>query len=244
MNDDLSIFITKHTDTPRQVEIFKLNYYFIKKHYPENNIFIIEDNSRINNIELPQDDKIKIITNKLEGHGEVLPFYYFINLKPSKYMLYIHDSCILNKKLNVSDCKPMTYTFYHSADNNKLIYSLLNKCVKDKKLLKKLKTTHYYVCPGVMGMYSLKFCEQYKNILTSLANNIKTRIERECMERIIGMLIVDYNKTHLPDSYFGDLSKFMEKYPGSFYNSPNYTYFKLMILNKTPFDMFKVHFGR
>ena len=82
---------------------WKLCYDHIRKHYPNNPIMIIDDNSDSSFISLETEKDLintTIIQSEYPGRGELLPYLYFLKLKPFTKACIIHDSVFINKKID------------------------------------------------------------------------------------------------------------------------------------------------
>lgn len=194
--EDVTFFITRHINTVVSNQFWKEAYLSIRKIY-NNKIIIIDDNSNKNNIvrhNLKLTNTI-IINSEYPGAGELLPYYYFYKLKPSKKMIYIHDSMILLRKYNEKKIKnicDVSYHFYikdHKWNNGINILNKLKLLKNKEKLIDVFREKKWWGCFGVSSIITYNFINKIQNEynLFNLINYVKTREDRMDIERIFGI---------------------------------------------------------
>ena len=174
-------------------EIWKRTYYSIRKLYVEP-IIIIDDNSTVK----CNDDGLEnttIIQSEFPGAGEVLPYYYFLKYKWASRMIFLHDSMLMSKSFSEEDifqgkCKYLWYFFLQGCDINQKILTFLSKLKNSDLLIKTCNSLTWDSCFGVTSIIALDFLEylEEKYNFSILVNFVKTRNDRECMERVFGII--------------------------------------------------------
>jgi len=249
--EDFSIFITTHITNEIHNISLNLCIQNLRLHYYNTKIYIINDNSNSNLINIKEDhnkDLITIINSEIKGSGEFLFLYYYNKLETSKKALFIHDSMFL--------ISPINHDLITNLNNIKFLLSF-NKKYKIKeqeKFIYKLNqgsniniNDNWVGCFGgscIITLDYLKELQQTYDIL-SLIPFITCRSEREIYERILGSVVcydllkkeIDINEI----SIYGDLDEYFEKYPSFPFHSFKY------YLNGNREDMpplLKLNFGR
>ena len=188
-------------------------YESIRKFHPNNKIIIIDNGSNyrfIQNVELKNTTLIQYNKN---NSGEILPFYYFLQHKWSKYIIYLHDSMYLNRplcaeKLNVEHFRFFWHFYPGGHDNRRTInhqLNLLDNSEPLEKLFIKKNPQDWFGCFGLSCVMSLEFLEfiEEKHKFTNLVQHINNRNDRKGLERILGLLCSYYHLDAVSDSYFG-----------------------------------------
>ena len=103
-SNELGFIITRHVNTKIANEFWKRSYNFIRKHYPENLIVIIDDNSNQDFITHDKQVYNTIIINSEFNFnpGEYLPYYYLNKYHFFDKAIIVHDSMFINRKLDIS----------------------------------------------------------------------------------------------------------------------------------------------
>ena len=160
--DEVTFFILRHINNKETNNLW-INCYKSIREYYNNKIIIIDDNSNkkfINNIEL---DNTEIIESEFKGAGEILPYYYFHKLKPSKKMIFIHEFNVYNKKFDenkIKNINDVNYLFYfdeHKWDSNDTILSYLKLLDNNKELIPIFNNKKWFGCFGVSSIITLDF---------------------------------------------------------------------------------------
>jgi len=101
---DLAFFITSHVNSTTTAQYWKEAYTCVREFYPTTLVVLIDDNSSF-----PVDDDfkttncIKVKSEHPKGKAEILPYYYFLKLKPAKKAIFLHDSVFINSKIEIKD---------------------------------------------------------------------------------------------------------------------------------------------
>ncbi len=219
-NNDFGFIILRHINSEITNTYWKNCYRSIRNYYPTEKILIIDDNSnkkyvKNGNLELINTE---IIESEYPGCGELLPYYYFYKLRPFKKMMFLHDSMILNKRINYKNIenKMLWHIGHHRFDKTNLEINLIKLLKGSEELIKLYKQKHNWNgCFGVTSIVTLDYMDllEDKYDIFVLVNYIKKRMDRMCLERIYGFLMMKelgYNNRN--NSLFGDILK----YPYSF----------------------------
>ena len=224
----------------RQVKEKRDNYCWfecinqIRSFYKSEPIFIIDDYDRNDDICFQLDGKlninihiIKVLEedNHLKGRGELLCFYYYLKLKPSKKAIFLQDNLFILKKFDEDMIETSDVKFINGfIDNNEFNKSLVNNLILDLKegdeIIKYKYKYNWVGCYGVCCLISLdylKYLQERYNFLI-LLTEVKSKIMREVFERVFGLLIT-YDKNGFSNiSIYGlkgnnsyDLSKYMSE---------------------------------
>jgi hypothetical protein len=212
-DEDLSFFIIRHVNNKKTNLYWKKCYECIRKYYT-NKIFIIDDNS--NNKYLTQDIKMEntfIINGEYPKRGEILGYYYFYKLNPSKKAIIIHDSVFFNKKINFNEISnnKIFWHFIHNWDNNSEIIEFIQKFNNNSEILSFFyDKKSWFGCFGMMMIIEWEFLDKIDkkyNFFNILLENTKNRNDRMNLERIISCIFT-LNDNKLKDSYFGEIHKY------------------------------------
>jgi len=233
-NPELSFFIY------RQVKEKGDNYCWIecvnqiRRFYKNEPIFIIDDYDRNDDVCLRFDVNMNInihiikvleADNHLKGRGELLCFYYYLKLKPSKKAIFLQDNLFILKKFDDDMIKNNDIKLiFGFIDNEEFNKSLVNNLILDlnegDKILEYKYKFNWVGCYGSCCMISLDYLKylQDKYNLLILLNEIKSKIMREVFERIFGLLIT-YDKNGFSNiSFYGfkginsyDLGKYINE---------------------------------
>jgi hypothetical protein len=188
-------------------------YHSIRQFYT-NQIIIIDDNSSINTVN-GKLQNTEIIQSEYNGAGEILPFYYFQKQKWADTMIFIHDSMVLHRAFTEDELDHEVVFHWHFTETSQDLISksigLLSSLTKSKELEDYASRGSWIGCFGGACIIDASVVdmleEKYK--LSKLAAFIRTRKQRQIVERIIG-IILSYEKKVA--SNFGDIMK----YPNTF----------------------------
>ena len=215
--EDVSIFITTKVSNNEQLEILKTAMEYAHKWYPNNKIFIIDDNSETPILKNMFTHKnTEIIKSEFPGAGELLRlYYYFYTLKPTKWAICVHDSQFINSVFKIPN-EPYQFLFYATHTYDQPPYEInLIKSLKNNELT--AFYNHYkldwHVAFGVQCMVSWNFLAEVNrklpNWLKIIAPQVKTRVDRMCMERITSCIFSFIRLAK--QAMFGDIFAFTYK---------------------------------
>ena len=187
-------------------------YKCIRKFY-KNKIVIIDDNSNkklISNINL---ENTQIINSKLNGRGEILPYYFLIKNNLFEKAFILHDSMFINEKLNFkfNDFKFLWHASSHNGNNRKLILESFTYLRESKKkiLINKFNDKkNWFLCFGGCSVITLDFLKkvQREYRITSLLKFSKSRVQRMALERTLAIVFYNFKEFKNDDiSIFGDI---------------------------------------
>jgi len=190
--------ILRHVNSVKTSLYWKISYRCIRKHYPENLILIIDDNSNYNFINKKDEEtlhKTTIIKSEYPRRGELLPYIYYLKNKLFDSACIIHDSVFINKYIDLTvDKYKFIWEFEHDwdqiADETKMI-----KMFKDEKLLLFYKNKSLWKgCFGGMSIITHDYLSVVNNKynLNKLLDCVLTRHNRMSFERVIACLL-QYN---------------------------------------------------
>jgi len=115
---EIGFIILRHVNSELTNKYWSYCYDCIRKYYPENNILIIDDNSKYEYIIQKELYKTTIINSQYHGRGELLPYYYYLNNKLFDIAVIIHDSVFINKYIDFNvDKYKIIWEFEHYWDN-------------------------------------------------------------------------------------------------------------------------------
>jgi len=189
-------------------------YHSIRDHYT-NKIVIIDDNSSINTVngKLVNTD---IIESEYRGAGELLPYVYFHREKWADTMIFIHDSMVLYRPFTESELNHEVAFHWHFTETNpdtvKRSVALLSSMTTDQDILDFASDPNEWIgCFGGTCIIDSSIAElmETKYGIQKLAQYIRTRKQREIVERIIG-IILSYEKNVV--SNFGNIIDYPSKF--------------------------------
>ena len=212
---------TRHVNSKETNEYWKECIRCIRKHYQNNIIMVIDDNSLDEYVTNDNVDLTNcfIIQGEYPKRGEILAYYYFYKYKLFDKAVIIHDSIFLQQGISqqindVSNIK-FLWHFKNIYDDNpgKEIYFIHQlKCNnEDQNSLMNvyLKRDKWVGCFGVMSVVTYDFLNILvdKYNIFNLLQFIKTRDDRCSMERIFAILCYVNNNyfQNSPVSIFGEI---------------------------------------
>jgi hypothetical protein len=188
-------------------------YQSIRQFYT-NQIIIIDDNSTLNTF----NGKLvntEIIQSEYNGAGEILPYYYFLKGKWADTMIFLHDSMVLHRLFTEDELDHEVVMHWHFNEkdtvNVKKSVTLLSYLIKSKEIEEYAVNGEWVGVFGGACIIDLSVIEmlEEKYKVTNLVNFIRTRKQRQLIERVLGILLC-YEKN--VTSNFGDI----HKYPKNF----------------------------
>jgi len=239
-NESFGFIVLRHVNKKEVNLIWNHNIKLLRKHYPNTKILIIDDNSNQEYIEILYPDimhNIEIVNSEYHKRGEFLPYYYYYKLKPFDRMIFLHDTSFIDKKINYNNNVPIQFLCSFDSnlsDNSEREIELLNTLNNSKSLIhtynnKNLWKGCWCSTTNITWNYLNHIVNKY-NIM-ELLNHIQSRLDRMCLERVIGVII--YND----DSNFTNTSNIYNNHYSSYYvdnfddvlNNKNFEYMKLTL---------------
>jgi hypothetical protein len=210
--------ILRHIRNARDNDLWISSYNSIRKFYT-NKVIIIDDNSSVNTVNgrLVNTD---VIYSDFNGAGEILPYYYFLKNKWADRMIFMHDSMFLQRRFRPSELEQAVSFHWHfnqeEGKNDRKITNYLSLLQQSEELMAYLDQPTWRGCFGATTIITydvVQLLEEKYGIFSKLPLNIRTRIDRQTFERILGLVLfyeglVDDNNC----SNFGNIMK----YPGAF----------------------------
>ena len=156
--------------------------------------------------ELPH---LTYIKSRFKGRGEILGYYYFHKIRPSKKAIILHDSVFINEPIRYNPHNPCEFLWRFSPDtciNNgsrndridiadilSVLQPLDNNCRTNTHCLEKyFNSKKWQGCLGIMSVIDWSLLEKINNkykLFDVLLESITTRYKRQCLERIFGVIM-------------------------------------------------------
>ena len=224
MDKDISIYITSHIENQIQLLMLKTAIEYAHKYYPNSEIIIIDDNSKIN---IPMDELrschpyLCYIKSEFPGAGELLRLYYYLKYGKTKWAICVHDSQFINSKFDIPKDFPFQFLFtakhiYDTPLEELNLVSHIND--KNLTLFYHKEKTSWKVAFGAQCIVKKEFLEKIDKKLPGFFNNfipsIKSRVDRMCCERIISVVFNYINKKPNKKYMFGDIFSYARKMTG------------------------------
>jgi len=188
-------------------------YHSVRQFYT-NPIVIIDDNSTINTV----NGKLvntTIIQSEYNGAGELLPYYYFQKYKWADTMIFIHDSMVLHRAFTDNELDREVVFHWHFKETNELTIkktiALLSSITRSSEISELALSGSWIGCFGggiIIDAAVMNILEEKYNI-SKLVMFVRTRKQREIIERILGILL-SYEKQ--VTSNFGDIMDYPQKF--------------------------------
>ena len=219
----IGFIILRHVNNKVTNKYWIRCYKSIRRIYPENNILIIDDNSNYDFITYINLYKTTIINSEYPGRGELLPYYYFLKLKPFETAVILHDSVFINEYINfnVDTYKFIwcfkTHKYDQIEDETKMI-----KIFEDQELLDFYENKNLWNgCFGGMSIITYEYLNYInsKYDISKLLPYVLKRYNRCSFERVIACLL---QKDHIQTELLGDIHKYCA-WGITFYNFYYYT---------------------
>ena len=156
--------------------------------------------------ELPN---VTYIKSEFPGRGEILGYYYFYKIKPTKTAIIIHDSAFINEPIKYNEHNKCEFLWrfnseicmdsgskkdrIHSMDVLKILMQLnANNYNDSKKLISFYKKKLWHGCFGLMSVMNWDFLNDINNkynFFNVILSTVNSRYKRQCLERIFGIII-------------------------------------------------------
>jgi len=194
--EDFVFIILRHVRNADDDVLWRHSVSKILEKYPDAYIKIIDDHSPFE-IQNDHDDVLK--SDLKPGIAELLPYYYYHKYKWAKRALIIQDSMFLENKLPESDCELLWW--FPSVDQARNIDDNIKNQLKyirhSHELLELFETRQWVGSLGATMIISLEFLEHLENkyqFCERLICTLKSRIDRECLERTIPIICFNERK--------------------------------------------------
>jgi hypothetical protein len=228
-DDTVGFIITRHVNSEKTNNYWIECVNQIRTFYPNNPIAIIDDNS---NYDFVKNDgvnlyNVTIIQSEYPQRGEFLPYYYLYKKQLFNTAVFFHDSVYIVKPIDVD-----------SVNNVKFLWDFESKIKenpeREKEMLSVMNYSNELIkfyedeigwkgCWGAMSIINYDFLKTIyeKYNFDALLNQITSRTDRMCFERIFGLVCIFENKQLLNEpSVDGDAMQYFSKY--QYINFDNY----------------------
>lgn len=190
--DQIGFIILRHVNSELTNQYWIHCYNCIRKHYPENMILIIDDNSDYRYITNKGLYKTLTINSEYPGRGELLPYYYYLQYKLFDTAVILHDSAFINSFIDFHvDKYKIIWDFEHNWDQIEDETKMINM-FNDKSLLEFYEDKNKWTgCFGCMSVITHDFLESIntKYDISKLLDCVLTRYNRSSFERVIACLL-------------------------------------------------------
>jgi len=235
--NSFGFIITRHVNSEKTNRYWNHSVKLLITYYPHKKIIIIDDNSNQEFVKNDFDYKnIEIVQSEFPGRGELLPYYYLIKNNYFDNAVIIHDSVFFHKRINfelLKNIQVIPLWFFYSDKENientiricsvlKNSYQLIQNLNNDT--LNMMPKQNWYGCFGVQSYINRNFLLGLENKynITNMIFKVKNRLDRCCLERIMGCIFYTENqKISQQKSLLGDIMKYhvwgynFEKYESS-----------------------------
>ena len=182
----------------------------IRRWYPTTKIIVIDDYSKEEFVKAEHEyTNVEYVASEFVGRGELLPYYYFFKHHYFENAIILHDSVFIQKRINIdyliqkqTQVMPLWHFSHEKKENSqntiRLIENLNNSFhifqtfreEREYEVLGKLNENVWMGCFGVQSFIRHSFLSflQSKYQLFDLLHVVKTRSDRCCLERVMGIL--------------------------------------------------------
>jgi hypothetical protein len=200
--------IMRHVNSEVTNKLWKKCITQIRQFYPDQKIVIIDDNSNYDFIDTDNVDleNCTIIDSEHKKRGELLPYYYFYKNKWFDRAIFIHDSVLINNKLNLDNIKDVKFLWHHDStespqpENVERLLSVLNHKEELITLYKDL--TSWKGCFGTMSVIDYEFLKKIteKYNMTELVHHVEGRTDRCAVEQVFAIICINENPEILKEN--------------------------------------------
>jgi hypothetical protein len=233
-NRNFGFIIIRHVNSEVTNNYWNSCVINIRRFYPLKKIVVIDDNSNQDFLKQKYEYKnIEYINSEFPGRGELLPYYYFFKNHFFDNAIIIHDSIFIQKRINFESLIkkqikviPLWHFTCEKNENSnntlRLIsvlnngYEIYNTFTVDKSfetMMDRKNKNIWSGCFGIQSFINRDFLIGLRNKyhLFNLLNVVQCRLDRCCLERIIGMIFYTEYIKHLKiPSLFGDIKTYFE----------------------------------
>ena len=207
--------ILRHIRTTKDNDLWIAAYQSIRQYYT-NPIMIIDDNSRLNTV----NGKLvntEVIYSDFPGAGELLPYYYFLKNHWADRMVFLHDSMSLVRPFRTDELQAGIQFHWHFTNKQEdrppnTYLTMLNQA---DNLLAFAQTSSWRGCFGGASIVDYEIVERLEDeytLFSTLVRVIRTRADRERLERVLGVVVAHAGLLSPTYSTFGDIME----YPNAF----------------------------
>lgn len=197
----------------RHVNDVNTNFYWIecyqciRKYYPTNPILIIDDNSNYDFITTIFMKNVTVINSEYKGRGELLPYIYYLRYPISEKVVFVHDSIFFQRYVDFIVENVPLFSFPTMIEDSDIELKLLNALTNCNTLIDNYHEMKWNGSFGAMSIITLSFLKMLENkyTLSNLIDHVTCRIDRQCLERIIGIILTVETNLSSNSSVFGDI---------------------------------------
>jgi len=181
------------------------------RNFYSNKIFIIIDEYDINDNITLNDDNITFIQSEFKDVSDLLPFYYYLLLKPSQKAIIIKDYIFIQKPFNeqeikeIKDVKFLWHFEKNKTESYNLVLNLLSKLNYDQELLELyINEYKWHGCFELSVIITLEFLEkiQKKYLFLNLIKFIKPNKKiTSSLERIFAIICFNELKWNIEHKF-------------------------------------------
>ena len=250
MNHNYGFIITRHVNSEKTNHYWNHCVTCIQTFYPNKKIVIIDDNSKQELIKpYKAYQNLVVVQSEFPGRGELLPYYYYYKNKWFDNAVIIHDSVFLNKRVNFELISAKVLPLWHfpsDEENLQNTLRIIGYLSNNYELFKNINNEHFFQlskkwngCFGVQSYINHGFLVKIMNKynLTNLLNAVKTRPDRCCLERIMGVIFF-LEKKNTNNSLFGNIRTYY------IWGITFEDYLKTLKIKKNTLPIIKVWSGR
>lgn len=231
MTNTIGFIILRHVNNEYINKLWIYCYNCIRKFYPENTIFIIDDNSNYNFITNEILYNTISINSEYPNRGELLFYYYYLKYKFFDIAIMLHDSVFINNYIDINniDTYKFIWTFTHEWDNiieEQILINLFNNL----KLLEFYNNKNMWLgCFGCMTIIKHDFLKNINDNfnINLLINYILNRNDRCNLERILACIFQYYDINNYNNNLYGNIHNYI-KWELTFDEINNYTHLPLI----------------
>lgn len=241
----ICIMILRCVKNEKSDKMWKTSYHYARKSYPDDKIVVVDDNSSIPPI---VDSNTFVVNSEYHGRGELLPYIYFYRNKYADKAIIIHDSVILNGKLDTQNI--YTYQFLwnfgdhvwdHDHSNITLLFPFGQEAVD--LYMRKFEWKGMFGSMSVITHDYLSSIVQKHNFLDEWVHYIKDRGQRMNLERSLAILFIHHDKEY--PAIFGDIFDWPSRViPGRRFEGITLDDWENLVQNGDEPNIFKIWLGR
>jgi hypothetical protein len=228
MTEHLGFVISRHITLSTHADLCFRAYRSVREFYPDSLVMIVDDRSTLSDPHA-YDARTNVIQSAFAGSGEFGLYHYFHQLRPFDRAVFLHDSMVLKKPLELPDV-PVIY-LWHFAHHDSLwqhvsdVESLLSELERRDEIEQKYRsgawTSMFGCCCSVTWDCLDRVTRRYQ--LFRLLKRVDSRMMRCAMERVLGVVFcseLDQTKPSLNGNIFGlpgafERDRLLEHYEGS-----------------------------
>ena len=209
---DIAFFITVHATDLRTEQYWKESYTCIRKFHPTTLVILIDDNSPFLIDENFSTTNCLKVKSKYPGKAEILPYYYFLKLKPAKKAIFLHDSVFINSQIKVEDVEtyqPLwSFATPHPAHDEYGVKNFLKEMRNHSRLIDFFEHADSFkgACFGSMSIISWAFLSSIDkefNVISVAIRLIDGLYDRMTLERVLGYVFTTADQSRT--SLYGDI---------------------------------------